>query len=41
MRSFFEIVIGVCVMFWYLIFNKEEARQLDYDRGCGEIEDEC
>jgi hypothetical protein len=39
MRTIWYYILGLaaCV---YLIFNKEEARQLDYDRGCGEIEDE-
>jgi hypothetical protein len=40
MKHFFEMLWGVMTMLWYLFFNKEEARQYDYDCGFGEIEDE-
>jgi hypothetical protein len=28
------------VMLFYLVFDKEEARQYDYDRGLGEVNNE-
>jgi hypothetical protein len=40
MRTFFEMIWGVMVMLYFLIFDKEESRQYDYDCGMGEIEDE-
>ena len=39
MRTVFEMLWGVLVMLYFLIFNKEEARQFDYDNGFGEIEE--
>lgn len=41
MKHFFEMLWGVMTMLWYLVFNKEEARQYEYDLGMGELDDEC
>lgn len=40
MRTFFQSLWGTMVMLYYLLFDKEEARQYDYDRGMGEVNDE-
>lgn len=38
MKNLLECVWLLCSVVWILITDKEQARQYEYDCGCGEID---